>query len=217
MRSILAIVLVASVVAPAAAGSIRGSIRLPAPPVADATFRPYAGRASSLPAPTRPARGLPGDAVVYVEALPAGAPQPAAQPRPQLAQRGQSFEPRVVVVAAGDEVEFPNFDPIYHNVFSVSPARRFDLGKYPRGQSRTVRFPKAGLVNVFCDIHADMAAFILVTPTRAWTRATADGRFELGGLAAGRYRVHWWHPDFAGGTSDVEVPADGAAALEVTF
>lgn len=217
MRSILAIVLAACVAAPAAAGSIRGSIRVPAPPAPDVTFRPYAGRASSLPAPTRPARGLPSDAVVYVEALPAGASEPAVPPRPQLAQRGQSFEPRVVVVSAGDEVEFPNFDPIYHNVFSVSPARRFDLGKYPRGQSRSVRFPKAGLVNVFCDIHADMAAFILVTPNRAWTRGTADGRFELDGLPAGRYRVHWWHPDFGDGASDVDVPAEGAGALEVNF
>jgi len=217
MRSILAIVLTACAVAPAVAGSIRGSVRVPPPPAQDATFRPYAGRASSLPAPARPARGLVSDAVVYVEALSGGTPEIAARPRPQLAQRGQSFDPRVVVIAAGDEVEFPNFDPIYHNVFSVSPARRFDLGKYPRGQSRTVRFPKAGLVNVYCDIHADMSAFILVTPNRAWARAGADGRFELGGLPAGHYRVHWWHPDFAGGESDVDVPAAGATALEVSF
>lgn len=216
MRPILAIVLVACAVAPAAAGSIRGSVKVPPAPPSDATFRPYAGRASSLPAPARPVRGLPGDAVVYVDALPGGA-RPHAAAAPRLAQRGQSFEPRVVVVAAGGEVEFPNFDPIYHNVFSVSPSKRFDLGKYPRGQSRTVRFPKAGLVNVFCDIHSDMAAFILVTPTAAWARAGADGGFELRDLPAGRYHVRWWHPDFAAGEGDIVVPAEGAAILDVVF
>lgn len=216
MRPILAIVLVACAAAPAAAGSIRGGVQVLLAPPTDATFRPYAGRASSLPAPARPRRGLPGDAVVYLAALPAGA-QPHATATPQLAQRGPSFEPRVVVVAAGGEVEFPNFDPIDHNVFSVSPSERFDLGKYPRGQSRTVRFPKAGLVNVFCDIHSDMAAFILVTPTAAWAGAGADGRYELRDLPAGHDHARGWHPDFATGGADIEVPAAGAATLDVVF
>jgi plastocyanin len=157
MRAALAIVLALWGASPAAAGTIHGSVKVSPPPAQDATYRPYAGRASSLPAPARSPRGLVTDAVIYVEALPAGAGPPSHGPTPQLAQRDQSFEPRVVVVAAGGTVGFPNFDPVYHNVFSVSPVRRFDLGKYPRGQSRSVMFPKPGLVNVFCDIHADMA------------------------------------------------------------
>lgn len=216
MRSILILVLAVCAAAPAAAGSIRGQVRVPAMPQRDTRFHPYAGRASSLPAPVLPARGRVTDAVIYVESLPAPVPAEPG-PRPQLAQRGQSFDPRVVVVAAGGEVEFPNFDPVYHNVFSVSPARRFDLGKYPRGQSRTVRFLKPGLVNVFCDIHADMSAFILVTPTAAWARPDANGGFELRHLPAGHYRVHWWHPDFGAGERELDVPADGTAALDVEF
>jgi plastocyanin len=179
------------------------------------TFQPYAGRASNLPAAARPPRGLVTDAIVFVERAPDGVQLPTHGPNPKLAQRDQAFAPRVVVVPAGGRVEFPNQDPIYHNVFSVSPARRFDLGKYPRGQSRTVDFPRAGVVKVFCDIHADMAAFVLVTPTPAWARAGSDGRYELAGLPAGRYRLAWWHPDASGGSADVDVPADGAVTLDV--
>jgi plastocyanin len=217
MRAAAVIVLALWVVSPAAAGTLHGSVKVPPPPAQDATFRPYAGRASSLPAPARAARGLVTDAVIYVEDLPAGATPPTHGPTPQLAQRNQAFEPRVVVVAAGGTVDFPNFDPIYHNVFSVSPVKRFDLGKYPRGQSRSVTFGHTGLVNVFCDIHADMSAFILVVPNAAWARATADGRFELTGLPPGRYQLHWWHPDFPSGVADVTVPATGDAAFEVSF
>lgn len=217
MRMLHALVLVLSAVSPAVAGSIRGDVRVPAAPPPDATFRPYAGRASNLPAPMRAPRGRVTDAVLYVQALPEGATPPAPGPRPQLAQRGQAFDPRVVVVPVGDAVDFPNFDPIYHNVFSVSPPRRFDLGKYPRGQSRSVTFGKCGLVNVFCDIHADMAAFILVVPNRAWTRPAANGRYELTGLPPGRYDLHWWHPDFGSGHSEVAVPATAEASQDVDF
>lgn len=219
MRSILILAVAACCASPAVAGSIRGSVRVPPVPPHDAAFRPYAGRASSLPAPVRPARGLVTDAVLFVDAIPgrgAGRPAPVTS-RPQLAQRGQAFDPRVVVVAAGGEVDFPNFDPIYHNVFSVSPLKRFDLGKYPRGQSRRVQFPKPGLINVFCDIHSDMSAFILVTPTPAWARPSADGHYELTDLPAGRYHLRWWHPDFGAGETDVEVPATGAVELGVEF
>src|SRR5262249_47786756 len=130
--------------APAGAAAIRGHVRVPPAPAADATFKPYAGRASSLPVPDRPARGLVTDAVLYLESPAAEPAHAAATPHPKLAQKGQAFEPRVVVVAAGGTVDFPNLDPIYHNVFSVSPTRRFDLGKYPRGQSRSITFPKPG-------------------------------------------------------------------------
>ena len=217
MRAALAIVLALWAATPAAAGTIHGSVKVPPPPAPDATYRPYAGRASSLPAPARSPRGLVTDAVIYVEAVPAGAAPPSHGPTPQLAQRDQSFEPRVVVVAAGGTVDFPNFDPIYHNVFSVSPVRRFDLGKYPRGQSRSVSFPKPGLVNVFCDIHADMAAFILVVPNAAWARPSADGQFDLTGLPTGHYELHWWHPDFHSGVADVSVAANGDTAFDVSF
>ena len=73
----------------------------------------------------------------------------------------------------------------------------------------------AGVVNVYCDIHTDMAAFVVVTPSRAWARPGEDGRYELPGLPAGRYHLVWWHPDLKGGEADVEVPEEGEVAWDV--
>ncbi len=217
MRIRLAIALVATLAAPAHAGSILGNAKVPSMTTPAPQFRPYAGRASSLPAPAETPRGRVTDAVLYLERLSAGMSRPAADSVPQLAQLNQAFTPRVVVVPVGGSVEFPNLDRVYHNVFSVSPASRFDLGKYPRGQSRSVKFTKPGVVNVFCDIHADMAAFIVVVPTLAWTRPGENGAYALPGLPAGRYRLHWWHPDFPAGQSDIVVPASGDVTLDVSF
>ena len=214
----VAFVLSLLIAAPAVAGSLRGSVRVPYAPPTEAVFHPYAGRASSLPAPTRTPRGLVTDAVLYLERLPEGVSLPdTSGVHPQLGQRGQAFEPRVVVVPLGGVVDFPNFDPIFHNVFSVSPARRFDLGKYPRGTSRSVTFRRVGIVNVFCDIHSDMAAFIVVVPNAAFARPDAAGAYAIDGLRAGRYQLHWWHPDFGDGVATVDVPAEGAATRDVSF
>jgi hypothetical protein len=212
----LAVVLLLAV--PAHAAGIRGRVTVPPAPPAEVHFKPYAGRASSLAAPERPQRGLVTDAVLFVDSL-AREPQPPVPPpeHPKLAQRGQAFEPRVVVVPVGGTVDFPNLDPIYHNVFSVSPPRRFDLGKYPRGQSRSIKFSKAGQVNVFCDIHSDMAGFIMVVPNTHWVRPAADGGFELAGLPPGRCRMRAWHPDFPARDFEVDVPASGTVTLDVSF
>ena len=204
-------------VTPACAVVLHGRVTLPPAPAADATFKPYAGRASSLPAPDRPPRGLVTDTVIYVDSSAAEPPSPPPAEHPKLAQKGQAFDPRVVVVPVGGTVDFPNLDPIYHNVFSVSPPRRFDLGKYPRGQSRSIRFGKTGQVNVFCDIHSDMAGFILVVPDRRWTRPAADGSYALPDLPAGRCRLRAWHPDFPARVFEVDVPASGDVTLDVSL
>jgi len=219
MRSWLAVLFAFFLVVPAAsAARIRGTVRVPTAPQAEPAFHPYAGHASSMAGHMMAERGAPGDAVLWIESLPAAVDSALAVPaaHPRLAQKDQSFVPRVVVVPVGGVVDFPNMDPIYHNVFSVSPARRFDLGKYPRGESRSVRFPRSGLVNVYCDIHSDMAGFILVTPTRAFARPSADGAWQLPELPPGRYDVHWWHPDFPAGHREVDLGA-GDAVVDVGF
>jgi plastocyanin len=200
------------------AATVRGTLRVPSPPHDEPAFHPYAGRATSMVCAARSPRGLPVDAVVYLESIPAAVDSTLpAVARPKLAQKDQSFAPRVVAVPVGGAVDFPNLDPIYHNVFSVSPIRRFDLGKYPRGESRTVRFPKAGLVNVYCDIHSDMAAFVLVLPNRAYARPRADGTWQLPDVPPGRYTLCWWHPDFPPGKRDLEVGAAGETVADVSF
>ena len=140
-----------------------------------------------------------------------------ADARPQLAQKNEAFVPRVVAVAVCSSVDFPNLDPIYHNVFSLSTTRRFDLGKYPRGHSKAVVFARAGLVNVYCDIHSEMEAFVLVLPHHAFSRPGADGSFELPGLPPGHYRLHAWHPDLPEIVRAVEIPEQGEASVELSF
>lgn len=205
------------------AGVIRGTLSVPAPPPpAHEPTDGYPGRAGSLPGRAPIVRGLAGDAVVYVERVPAAteaalARAAAAPSLPRLAQKDQRFVPRVVAIAIGTEVGFPNLDPIYHNVFSLSPTRRFDLGKYPRGQSRSVRFEKPGLVNVYCDIHSDMAAFIVVTPNHAFARPGDGGAFALPDLPPGAYSVCIWHPDLGSQRIEVQVPASGDVTVAARF
>jgi len=205
----------------ASAGVIRGTVVVSSGgPRATRAANPYPGRVSAMSASAGAVHGLLADAVIQVDHVPAAtesALTARVEPMPRLAQREQTFAPRVTVVAVGSRVDFPNMDPIYHNVFSVSPTRRFDLGKYPRGQSRSITFHKPGLVNVFCDIHSDMAAFILVVPNRHFTRPAADGSFDVSELPPGRYHVRAWHPDFTPRDLEIVVPASGDVTLDVSF
>jgi plastocyanin len=110
-----------------------------------------------------------------------------------LTQKSLHFQPEIVVIPAGSTVSFPNEDPIFHNVFSLSRAKQFDLGYYPKGQTRVVRFDRPGVVQVYCHIHADMHAAILVVPTAWWTRLTPEGSFSLKGIPPGTYELVAWH------------------------
>lgn len=203
--------------APAArAAVLRGTLAVPVSPPAAHNLNAYPGHADAMASHRMAPRGAVHDAVVWLERIPAAAESVLArspQPRPKLAQKDQCFMPRVVSVAAGSAVDFPNQDPIYHNVFSVSTTRRFDLGKYPRGQSRSVTFPKVGIVNVYCDIHSDMAAFVIVTPNHAYTQPAADGAWALPDLPAGHYTLHVWHPDFGAFDRDIDLTGDRTLAL----
>lgn len=220
VRHLFAAILIAALASPAAAGTIRGTVRIASPPPGGGIGgNPYPGRANSLAQAGAQNRGAAGDAVVFIEKLPSGADSALATagPRPRLTQKDQAFSPRVIAIAAGETVDFPNLDPIYHNVFSPSPVKRFDLGKYPRGQSRAVTFPRPGLVNVFCDIHSNMEAYVLVLPHHAFARPDANGRFQLPELPPGAYVLRAWHPDFREQRREVTVPEDGAATVELTF
>jgi len=203
------------------AGVIHGVLHVP--PVAMAVEAPgdrYPGRASSMTHVAPMIHGAPTDAVISVTHIPAAADSALGARRdqvPKLAQKDQSFVPRVLAIPVGASVDFPNLDPIFHNVFSVSPVKRFDLGKYPRGQSRRVTFSKAGLVQVYCDIHANMAAFILVLPNPAYARPDDQGAFALPDLPPGTYTLKVWHPDLPELTRTVEVPAQGDVALDLSY
>jgi plastocyanin len=128
---------------------------------------------------------------IYIEG--AAATRAPGTAQASIEQRDRRFAPDLLVIPAGSAVSFPNFDPIFHNVFSLSKAKSFDLGNYPNGQSRIVTFLAPGVVAVYCHLHSNMAATIVVAPNRWATKADGKGGFTLPDVAAGTYTVVAWH------------------------
>src|SRR5256885_9303531 len=108
-------------------------------------------------------------------------------PRARLDQRHETFVPHVLAIMAGTVVDFPNSDSTYHNVFSLSKTQRFDLGRYPQGHFKSVRFDRPGVVRVFCDIHSHMSAFILVFSHPYFATTDTDGRYRIDNIPGGTY------------------------------
>jgi plastocyanin len=133
----------------------------------------------------------PPVAVVYLEG---SFPKPSSLPTKQVAQKNLTFIPSLLPVQVGTKIEFPNFDDTYHSIFSYSPAKRFDLGRY-RPEERPIPseiFDKPGLVTLRCDIHEHMRGLVLVLDTPHFVVSDPDGRFRLNGLPAGRYTLKAW-------------------------
>jgi plastocyanin len=160
-----------------------------------------------------PARGSdPRQAVVWFEpsAPPARAPKPPEEPF-QLLTKHKEFTPRVLAVPVGSRVQFPNEDPILHNVFSVSPGNAFDLGIYRTGPRKEKRFDKPGVVRVYCNVHQAMVAYVLVLDTPYFATPAADGAFRLAGLPRGAGKLTVWHEQADPWSKDVTLPLTGDA------
>ncbi|HTC34717.1 MAG TPA: DUF2012 domain-containing protein [Bryobacteraceae bacterium] len=171
------------------------------------------GTAGPAPLPdTEPANEFDRMVVILEGANPEPGPPVAAV----LNQQGSRFDPELIVVPTGSSVQFPNFDPIFHNVFSLSKARKFDLGYYPQGQSRTVKFNTAGVVQVYCHIHANMYAAIVVTDSPWFAKPSADGSFSFSNVPAGRYRLTAWHKIAGYHKVDVVVPESGSVTANIS-
>jgi plastocyanin len=147
--------------------------------------------------------------VVYLEEAPQAAFETPAPGRARLDQKNETFVPYVLAVTVGSTVDFPNSDRIYHNVFSLSKAKRFDLGRYPRGQSRSVRFDRPGVVRVFCEIHSHMSAFILVFAHRYFSVTDGEGLFRIEGVPPGAYTLAVWNDGEVRARRDVRVAGAG--------
>ena len=154
--------------------------------------------------------------VVYLESGPIGAFDETSRGEASLDQRNEAFFPYVLAVQAGATVAFPNDDRTYHNVFSFSKAKRFDLGRYARGQSKSVRFDRPGVVRVFCDIHAHMSAFILVFAHPYFAATDSEGRFQIPSVPAGSYTIAVWTDGIVRETRKIEVPP-GESVVDLEF
>ncbi len=154
--------------------------------------------------------------VVYLEQAPRGAFDDLAGARARINQINEQFVPRVLAITTGTTVDFPNSDRIYHNVFSLSKPRTFDLGRYAAGSSRAVRFDRPGIVRVFCDIHSHMSAWVLVFNHPFFATTDDDGRYAIPNVPPGTYTLVVWHETLRGESRRVVVPDDGGA-VEVDF
>jgi plastocyanin len=160
---------------------------------------------------TPPPREIPDlrRAVVYLETAPAAALESREPVRARMDQRNETFLPHVLAIDQGTLVDFPNNDTTYHNVFSLSKTRKFDLGRYARGKSKSVRFERAGVVRIFCDIHSHMSAFVLVFSHPYYAKAEVDGRYRIDNVPPGTYTVSAWHEGEVRETKTVTVPSQG--------
>ena len=136
--------------------------------------------------------------------------------RAELRQVHETFIPHTVAITRGSSVDFPNGDPFFHNVFSLSRAANFNLGRYERGQNRSREFTKAGTVKVYCDIHSHMSATILVFDHPYFAIPDVDGSFELPAVPAGDYTIVGWHERVGERAERVRVEAGRAASIELT-
>ena len=109
-----------------------------------------------------------------------------------VVQKDKTFDPHILVVPKGARVAFPNFDPFFHNVFSMFDGRRFDLGLYEAGASRTVAFPRTGVCYIFCNIHPEMSAVVVVVDTPHYAVANQAGQVSIPNVPSGRYRLNVW-------------------------
>ena len=145
-------------------------------------------------------------AVVYF--VPENGVRPSAPDEPfQIAMTRKSFVPRVLAVPVGSRVSFPNDDRILHNVFSLSRGNRFDLGLYRRGESKEALMKSPGVVQIFCNVHHSMVAYVLALDTPYFTQPDGDGRFELKGLPDGPGRLEIWHERADGKTVSLSIEA----------
>ncbi len=193
-------------------GAIRGRIDLPADvrPIQRPNISDLGGPAHRRVS-TRP------QAVLYLETAPRGAFEQAEPGRATLDQRDETFVPHVLAITTGTVVDFPNSDRIYHNVFSLSKTARFDLGRYPAGRSRSVRFDKPGIVRVFCEIHSHMNAFILVFSHPFFSVTDEEGRYRIDRVPPGNYTVAAWSDRASFDPRAATVSEGGSTQLDFTL
>ncbi len=131
--------------------------------------------------------------VVWLSPTDSTASRGAQRQKRIITQRNKRFIPHVIAVEAGSEVDFPNEDPFFHNVFSIYNGKRFDLGLYASGENRPVNFNRPGVSYIFCNIHPQMSAIVVTLDTPHFAVSDRNGNFLIGNVPEGHYRLGVWH------------------------
>lgn len=194
-------------------GRLEGYVRLTSAPVRHVPSGVYPSRRVS--APVAHATPEMNNVVVFIKNAPARERVPPM--KATIAQKDESFDPRVVAITIGSTVEFPNFDPYFHNVFSLSRAASFDLGRFPRGDSRARKFTTSGLVKVYCQIHSHMSASILVFDHDYFQIPDASGAFALDDVPTGTYQISAWHERIGESVREVRVEPGQRTRVEFSL
>jgi len=158
------------------------------------------------------------DFVVFIEGptgyQPADTNQTVRVDTKRVNQQGAMFTPHVLPVVAGTTVEWPNNDNIYHNVFSMSEAKPFDLGLYKNPEVKRITFDKAGRVDVFCSIHANMSCVVVVLENPWFAVADDHGRYAITNVPAGIYQLKAWHERLPPQSQPVTVTETGEVKVD---
>ncbi|MBV6458521.1 MAG: hypothetical protein HONBIEJF_01651 [Fimbriimonadaceae bacterium] len=133
----------------------------------------------------------------------------------KIDQKNKRFEPHLLIVTTGSKVDFPNSDAIYHNVFAEYNAKKFDLGMYPRGQSKQVEFDKPGLVSVLCNVHSEMSAYIVVVDSPYFAKTDKKGQFKIAGVAPNDYTLKVWHESNRRASEPLKVVGDTERTVKI--
>jgi plastocyanin len=213
LRCFITILLLAGLCRTACAGIVVGRVQNLAPRSSANPINRYAGREASGQS-SSDTESLSSAAVVYLIGNSKTNTAPPTE-HPKMVQKDQSFYPEVLPILVGTTVDFPNLDPVFHNVFSYSKAKKFDLGRYPKGHSKSVTFDSPGLVKVFCEIHSSMRAHILVLEQPYFATTASDGSFRITDVPAGEYVLKVWQEQSPETELRVTVPAADSVIVNV--
>jgi plastocyanin len=194
-----------------AAGRVTGTVKLTLANAAPSSASAYERRAvGPRPKPLPELKNV----VIYFADIPATKPAPTPA---SIAQKDEQFVPHVVAVTTGSSVAFPNDDPFFHNVFSLSRGASFNLGRYPSGASRSRTFTRPGIVKVFCEIHSHMSAVVRVFDHQWFTVPGEDGSFAIGDVPPGEHTLVAWHERIGERHEKITIRPGATATMHFTL